>query len=279
MDKFDSLVETFQRKTGVASTKLGDRFFQEANESLAEAERVLRLIEEELRLMDKLLRRSRRSTVSKLKKDLKSLRLKYSQKISEEEKRSLLGSNGSATAFNSKAKATEQRHRAREGITSLEETNLLLKDSKRLVEESSELGISTMVRIDEQTEILLSTKETVEDTHSMTQSAGKILKQMTKRFCANKCLLFIVISILVISNIGLIFLYRKSSPNKQPANIRMLTNIIFRPRQFVHPTKSKSQVVRSTPNQVSVARQDRKFKNNSSRKVAVATIRRKRKDV
>ena len=79
MDKFDSLVETFQRKTGVASTKLGDRFFQEANESLAEAERVLRLIEEELRLMDKLLRRSRRSTVSKLKKDLKSLRLKYSQ--------------------------------------------------------------------------------------------------------------------------------------------------------------------------------------------------------
>jgi hypothetical protein len=280
MDKFDTLVETFRRKTGVASTKLRDSFFQEANDSLAEAERVLRLIEEELKLLDKLSRRSGRNIVSKLKKNLRSLRLVYSQKLSEEEKRSLLASSESGAAFNSKAKATEQRRRAREGITSLEETDLLLKDSKRLLEESSELGISTMVRIDEQTEILLSTKETVEDTHAMTQSAGKILKQMTQRFCANKCLLFLIIFILIIANIGLIFLYRKSSPTERPGNFRLLARPIAKLRQFVHPNTSKSQVLGFTPNQVfSVARQNRKLKTNSSRKVALATIRRKRKDV
>ena len=241
-----------------------------------DAERVLRLLEQEVKSVDRPTRKPLRNVVLKLKKDLKSLRLEYSQKLEEKDRKSLLESSRNGIGFNSKAKAIEQRQRAREGINNLEETDTLLKDSKRLVEESSELGISTMVRIDEQTEILLRTKETVEDTHAMTQSAGKILKQMTQRFCANKCILYIIIAILIVANVSLIFLYKNISPGDKSANGHRLIVTVVHHHSFDHPLMPQRGSVADNP-VVQETKQKSTLSNSSSKKTSRVAAFRKRK--
>ena len=69
-------------------------------------------------------------------------------------------SNGGG--FNSKARGEQFRNRAIDGISKLNETDDLMADSMRLVNNSKELGVSTLVKVDEQTEILINTKQNVD---------------------------------------------------------------------------------------------------------------------
>ena len=73
------------------------------------------------------------------------------------------GNSNSGTGFNSKARGEQFRNRAIDGISKLDETDNLMADSMRLINDSKELGVSTLVKVDEQTEILVNTKQNVDD--------------------------------------------------------------------------------------------------------------------
>eukprot|EP00944_MAST-04C_sp_MAST-4C-sp1_P000323 g323.t1 len=98
------------------------------------------------------------------------------------------GNSNSGTGFNSKARGEQFRNRAIDGISKLDETDNLMADSMRLINDSKELGVSTLVKVDEQTEILANTKQNVDETLVMSNSAGSILNNMAYRYCANKAL-------------------------------------------------------------------------------------------
>ena len=109
-------------------------------------------------------------------------------------------SSSNSGGFNSKARGEQFRNRAIDGIDRLNETDDLMKNSMRLVNDSKELGVSTLVKVDEQTEILANTKQNVDETLVMSNSAGSILNSMAYRYCANKALLWVIIVVLIVAN-------------------------------------------------------------------------------
>ena len=127
------------------------------------------------------------------------------------------GNSNSGTGFNSKARGEQFRNRAIDGISKLDETDNLMADSMRLINDSKELGVSTLVKVDEQTEILANTKQNVDETLVMSNSAGSILNNMAYRYCANKALLWVIIVILIAANVGVYLLNHQSAPSKKPS--------------------------------------------------------------
>ena len=126
-------------------------------------------------------------------------------------------SSSNSGGFNSKARGEQFRNRAIDGIDRLNETDDLMKNSMRLVNDSKELGVSTLVKVDEQTEILANTKQNVDETLVMSNSAGSILNSMAYRYCANKALLWVIIVVLIVANVGVYMLNHPATPNKDPS--------------------------------------------------------------
>ena len=142
-------------------------------------------------------------------------------------------SSSNSGGFNSKARGEQFRNRAIDGIDRLNETDDLMKNSMRLVNDSKELGVSTLVKVDEQTEILANTKQNVDETLVMSNSAGSILNSMAYRYCANKALLWVIIVVLIVANVGVYMLNHPATPNKDPSkpkarvrNVRIVRNLI-----------------------------------------------------
>ena len=131
----------------------------------------------------------------------------------------LYGSSSSGGGgFNSKARGEQFRSRAVDGISKLNETDDLMANSMRLVNDSKELGVATLVKVDEQTEILVNTKQNVDETLMMSNNAGSILNNMAYRYCANKALLWVIIVVLIAANVGVYLLnHPAGTPSKKPS--------------------------------------------------------------
>ena len=74
-----------------------------------------------------------------------------------------------------------------------------------------------LVKVDEQTEILANTKQNVDETLVMSNSAGSILNSMAYRYCANKATLWVIIVVLIVAIVGVYMLNHPATPNKDPS--------------------------------------------------------------
>lgn len=213
MDAFDDMTDEFHKILANARRKSNNGLTADAIRILGGCDRVMQRMESEARAQDSQTKRAMKGVVGKCKDELRMLKKECGKASASKDRASLFteGATSSSVSnkggFNSKARGEAQRQRALDGVKQLDETDALLQNSRRLVEESHELGTATMVRIDEQTEILMRTKETVDQTHGMTKSAGRILKTMTQRYCLNKCFLYTIILVLVVANVLCIYFY------------------------------------------------------------------------
>jgi len=87
----------------------------------------------------------------------------------------------------------------------LDESNMYVRDTSRLVVEARDMGINSLQAMDEQRQDLFAVRNDIQDTDSAVTSARKILTRMAKQALVNKIFLWAVVFLLLLADI--LFLY------------------------------------------------------------------------
>ena len=168
--------------------------------------------------------RKRRAKVRQCRQELSLLKKEYQQRSAEPKPgvaAEIMGqrqSSGMGSSFNAMAASNQQRSRILDAHTQLKESDRLLDDAKRVANETRNLAEATMENVDDQTETLLRAKNTVDETHTMTREAGKLLTSMGRRSFTNKIFLGIIVFVLLTANVLLIYFnWHKIQNNPAPS--------------------------------------------------------------
>jgi t-SNARE complex subunit (syntaxin) len=99
--------------------------------------------------------------------------------------------------------ATEQDARARilRANQTLEQSNVYVRDTARLVVEARDVGVNTLGAMDEQREQLITAQRDIQDADGAMNSARQVLTRMAKRALVNKIFLWVVVLVLVLINV------------------------------------------------------------------------------
>ena len=123
------------------------------------------------------------------------------------------------TSFNAMSDTHKQRARILENSSTQKETDDLLADSHRIANETREIGTAALNSIEDQTDMLIEAKDSVDRAHRETKKAGQLLNTMSRRVCTNKAFLVFIVLLLIGANVLVIYLNRTgatSGPSPSP---------------------------------------------------------------
>ena len=128
--------------------------------------------------------------------------------------------NQNNQSFNAMSDSNKTRARILENTNTQKETDDLLADSHRIANETREIGTAALNSIEDQTDMLIEAKESVDQTHLETKKAGQLLNTMSRRVFTNKLFLCVVVFLLLGINVLIIYFYHNygsSQPHHAPA--------------------------------------------------------------
>ena len=227
MDEFESAAEAFEDAFGQARKRLAQGKTKQAQKGIGDAERQVRRMESEARHSDGVERRRLVGRIKQFKTRLQGLKQEHQQTVagggSPSRNGELFGNGGGrgkgGHSFNAMSAANQQRARILENNATQKETDDLLAASQRIAEETREIGTAALNGIEDQTDMLIEAKDSVDRAHRETTRAGKLLNTMSRRVCTNKLFLVFIVLLLLGANILVIWLNRRdthSHPSPSP---------------------------------------------------------------
>jgi hypothetical protein len=247
-DEFDDAHARFSSALSSARKRMSAGKVKAAGKNLADAERQLKRMEAEARHSDGLERKRLLESVRKCKSGLAGLRQEFQQRAAGGGSpartggaRGGAGGSGTGqyndelfggpineknarntTSFNAMSDSHQQRARILENSSTQKETDDLLADSHRIANETREIGTAALNSIEDQTDMLIEAKDSVDRAHRETKKAGQLLNTMSRRVCTNKAFLVFIVLLLVGANVLVIYLNRSGgssgpAPSPPPA--------------------------------------------------------------
>ena len=127
--------------------------------------------------------------LKKAKSDLQNIKQEYQQRAvggaspsrSGNTEAELFGKSNKGRSnqyFNAMSGSNQTRARILENSSTQKETDDLLLDSQRIANETREIGTAALNSIEDQTDMLIEAKESVNQTHVETKRAGQLLNTM-----------------------------------------------------------------------------------------------------
>ena len=225
-DEFDDAEIRFDEALGQARKKLAAGKKKAVQKCLADAERQLKRMEAEARHSDGVERKRLLDRIRKSKSRLTSLKQEYQQiqaggASPSRRSNELYGADSRSrqgnTSFNAMSDSNKQRARILENSATQNETSDLLADSHRIANETREIGTAALNSIEDQTDMLIEAKDSVDRAHRETKRAGQLLNTMSRRVCTNKAFLFFIVILLIGANVLVIFLNRATAKKPEPS--------------------------------------------------------------
>ncbi|KAF0720568.1 Aste57867_208 [Aphanomyces stellatus] len=160
---------------------------QMAQANVVEAQRCIKLMSVELRGKAPAVRKAMQAKINVYRDELAGLQ--------RDLERALLLSKQNVSSTSSDGTAQYERLISNTGR--LQRASDQLEQSKRIVQETEQIGISVMDTLAQQRETLLSAHEKVKDTRETAGDARRVLQRMTQRVLTHKLTLWFVIVVLV----------------------------------------------------------------------------------
>ncbi|KDO25064.1 hypothetical protein SPRG_09203 [Saprolegnia parasitica CBS 223.65] len=165
---------------------------QLAQATIVEAQRCLKLMAVEIRGRSPTLRKEMQAKINVYRDEIAGF-----QRDLERAMLLVKATPPSATA--SSANDAARYDRIVTNTNRLQRSSDQLEQSKRIVAETEQIGITVMDTLAQQRETLLSTHDKVRETRELTGDARRVLLRMSQRVLTNKITLWFVIVVLVIS--------------------------------------------------------------------------------
>ena len=217
---FEESVERFGDAATKARKHLRNRKLKQAQSSISACEKHLKNMEREARHSDGVERKRLLEKIKKSKSTIQSMKQEYQQIAAGGASPSRGASNNQSAAkpsFNAMSDSNKTRARILENNNTLNDTDDLLADSQRIAAETREIGTAALNSIEDQTDMLIEAKESVDQTHLETKRAGALLNTMSRRVLTNKIFLVCVVLLLLGINILLIYFYHNKPSTSPPS--------------------------------------------------------------
>lgn len=238
-DEFDDAQSRFEDAITSARKRMSAGKTKAAAKNLSDADRQLKRMEAEARHSDGVERKRLLDRIRKCKSRLTGLRQEFQQRAAGGGSPSRAGGSGNTgsrnnelfgapindkskrntTSFNAMSDTHKQRARILENSSTQKETDDLLADSHRIANETREIGTAALNSIEDQTDMLIEAKDSVDRAHRETKKAGQLLNTMSRRVCTNKAFLVFIVLLLIGANVLVIYLNRtggSSGPSPSP---------------------------------------------------------------
>ena len=187
-DQFEDAYERFHEKIQAAHKHLNVNKLKNAQKSLNDCAKQIKNMEREARHSDGVERRRLLEKIKKSKTMLQKTKQEYQQiaagggSPSRNTRNNELYGNpakrNSNQSFNAMSDSNKTRARILENSSTQKETDDLLLDSRRIANETREIGTAALNSIEDQTDMLIEAKDSVNQTHLETKRAGQLLNTM-----------------------------------------------------------------------------------------------------
>jgi membrane-associated HD superfamily phosphohydrolase len=187
-DQFEDAYERFHEKIQAAHKHLNVNKLKNAQKSLNDCGKQIKNMEREARHSDGVERRRLLEKIKKSKAMLQKTKQEYQQIAAgggspsrNTRNNELYGNPAQGNpnqSFNAMSDSNKTRARILENSSTQKETDDLLLDSRRIANETREIGTAALNSIEDQTDMLLEAKDSVNQTHLETKRAGQLLNTM-----------------------------------------------------------------------------------------------------
>ena len=231
MDVFEESFERFNEKLQAARKHLGANKLKNASKSIKDCTKQIKNMEREARHSDGIERKRLLTKIQACKQKLQAVSQEHQQVAAggsspnrNARNNELYGGGnnsssssshqkqGQGQSFNAMSDSNKTRARILENTSTQKETDDLLLDSQRIANETREIGTAALNSIEDQTDMLIEAKDSVNKTHLETKRAGELLNTMSRRVCTNKLFLACVVLMLLGINILVIYLFHDKTP-------------------------------------------------------------------
>nr|CCA25132.1 conserved hypothetical protein [Albugo laibachii Nc14]CCA25766.1 conserved hypothetical protein [Albugo laibachii Nc14] len=165
---------------------------QQVEAAITEVKRCLKLMSVELRGKPAQLRNQMQGKLSVYRNEMDGM-------IRDYERAKLRARENKALSSSSRKGPDALYERVQSSTHRLQRSSTQLDQSRRLVAETEQIGVSVLDSLSQQRESLLSAHQKVRETQDVTRDTRKLLKLMTRRILKNHVILWSVIVLLVIA--------------------------------------------------------------------------------
>ncbi|ETV93682.1 hypothetical protein H310_12449 [Aphanomyces invadans] len=165
---------------------------QMAQANVVEAQRCIKLMSVELRGKTPAVRKVMQAKINVYRDELQGLQRDLDRAL-------LLSKQISSTSSSSSSSSAAQYDRLVANTDRLQRASDQLEQSKRIVQETEQIGISVMDTLAQQRETLLSAHDKVKDTRETAGDARRVLQRMSQRMLTHKLTLWFVILVLIVA--------------------------------------------------------------------------------